>query len=245
MVLGVAEHAEAVLALWLDLEEGRGRVEQDQVDLEVEEVRDGEEHLALHLLIAVEQEVHRAVEDLRVRAQLADPGQPRVLLRPLQGSELGHRLERAVGDKREDQPLDGRRDPPARRHPGERGAHAEPPPEVVEHPGAAHRSRLKEVQTLRRLRGERLLGVEEARDRAHQPPQRLAVEPILAPEAVDHLGTRLPLGGIPHVVRQLHVADHRPVLVRAPDRSQVHMPRTVANRPDRTGTTIPKCDTRR
>jgi hypothetical protein len=43
-----------------------GRVEQDQVDLEVQEIRDREEHLALDLGVAVEQEVHRAVEDLRI-----------------------------------------------------------------------------------------------------------------------------------------------------------------------------------
>jgi hypothetical protein len=66
VVLGVAEAAEAVLALGRDLEVGRGRVEQDQVDLEVEQVGDREEHLALDLLVTVEPEIHRAVEDLRV-----------------------------------------------------------------------------------------------------------------------------------------------------------------------------------
>ena len=234
MILALAEGAEAVPALGGDLEVGRGRVEQDQVDLEVQEVGDREEHLALDLLVAVEQEVHRPVEDLRVAAQLADAGQPGVCSSPLQGGELRHRLERPVGDQREQEPLHERRDPPARRDPAQCLTDAQPPPEIVEHPGAAHRPRLQQAQLLGRGRLKRLLGLEEARDRAHQPRERLPVEPILAPEAVDHPGTRLLLGRVPHVVRQLYVADLRPVLVAAPDRPQIHMPRTVAPSSDAT-----------
>jgi hypothetical protein len=116
VILRVAEDAEAVLALGLDLKVRRGRVEQDQVDLEVQEIRDREEHLALHLPITVEQEVHRAVEDLRIGAKLADAGQPDVVLRPLERRQLRHRRERAVGDQTEDQPLHQRGDPSAMSH---------------------------------------------------------------------------------------------------------------------------------
>jgi hypothetical protein len=66
LVLALPEAAKVVLCLGRDLEIDRGGVEQDQVDLQVEQVGDLKEHLALDLLVAVQQEVHRPVEDLRV-----------------------------------------------------------------------------------------------------------------------------------------------------------------------------------
>ena len=96
VILGVAEHPELVLALGRDLEVRRGGIEQDQVDLEVQQVRDGEEHLALDLLVAVQQEVHRPVEDLWILSQLAKPGQPHIAVGPLQRRQLAHRIKCAV-----------------------------------------------------------------------------------------------------------------------------------------------------
>lgn len=98
MILGLPELTAAVFCL--DLEVDARRVEQDQLDLEVHEVRDGAEHLAPNLLIAVEQEVHRAVENLRVPAELVDTRQPHFLLRPLQRGELARpRPGRATADR--------------------------------------------------------------------------------------------------------------------------------------------------
>jgi hypothetical protein len=74
VVLGVAQHPERILSLLrlIALEERRGGVEQQQVDLQVEQVGDGEEHRLLHpgVHVGVDQQVHRPA-----RLILVHPGQ--------------------------------------------------------------------------------------------------------------------------------------------------------------------------
>jgi hypothetical protein len=79
------------------------------------------------------------------------------------------------------------------------------------------------------LGGRRLERVEEARDRGHQPPQRLAVDSIGAPEVVDHLGRRDAAAWVSLVVRQLQVAHHGAVFVGASRLSQVHAHENITN----------------
>ena len=88
----------------LDLEVRRGRVEEDDVDLAVEQVGDREEDRLLHARRALQQEVHRAVQ--AVVRQLADAGQRDLPGRPARGLQLGRRRDAALGDHREDLALD-------------------------------------------------------------------------------------------------------------------------------------------
>ena len=115
VVLGVTEAAEVVVVLALEV--GGGRVEQDHVDVEVQQVGDGEEDLPLERLVGVEEEVHRPVEDLGVVSQLDHLGNGDVVGRPLQGGELGGRGEAAVGDEAEEHPLDSLVEAPSLRLP--------------------------------------------------------------------------------------------------------------------------------
>jgi hypothetical protein len=66
VVFAVAKHAEAVLALGKGSRSRSRWCRTRQIDLEVQRVGDREEHFALDLLIALEQEVHRPIKDLRV-----------------------------------------------------------------------------------------------------------------------------------------------------------------------------------
>ena len=88
----------------LDLEVRRGGVEEDHVDLEVEQVRDREEHRLLHPLGAGEEEVHRPVQ--LVVCDLLDPGENNIAADPPGRLELRRRLQAALADHREHRPLD-------------------------------------------------------------------------------------------------------------------------------------------
>ena len=132
------------LVLVVDLEVGRGRVEEDHVDLEVQQVRDREEHLTLDLLLAGEQEVHRPVEHLRIRPEPLDTGQADILRGPLERGPLRARLQRPAAHQREHEPLDRARHPPAVRKPPDRLVDPEPPPQLIEHIPAPKRPRPQE-----------------------------------------------------------------------------------------------------
>ncbi len=102
MILGVAVGAERRLAMLVRavglvaFEVRRGGIEEQQVDLEIEEVRAREEHRFLQLAFGVglDEQIHRAVALVLVhRRQAWDVD---VLGCPLRGGELGCRRERAV-----------------------------------------------------------------------------------------------------------------------------------------------------
>jgi len=147
-------------------------------NLEVEQVGDREEHLALDLLIAIEQEVHCPVEDLRIAAELTDAGQPGVLLGPLQRGELAHRRQGAVGDQGEQQPLQQRQHP-ARRFTPQDWLESMPPAD--EHPSDAPNDAnvnyILAGLALRRAAGKRWTAVRQHR---LKPPQRRRQPPATA-----------------------------------------------------------------
>ena len=91
------------LVVEVDLEVGRGGVEEDHVDLEVQQVGDREEDRLLHPLRAGEQEVHRPVQ--LVVGDRLDPGDDDVAAEPAGRLQLRGRLQAALADHREDRPL--------------------------------------------------------------------------------------------------------------------------------------------
>ena len=89
VVLGVPVAAERVVAVSrVAFEVGGGGVEEQQVDLEVEQVGDGEEHRFLHLGlgVGVDQEVHRPIGLVLVHR--LQPGDRDVAGGPLGGGQL-------------------------------------------------------------------------------------------------------------------------------------------------------------
>ena len=241
VVLGVPERPEprsAVKTLLglVALEVGRGRVEEQQVDLEVQQVGDREEDRLLHPGLAVgrAQHVHRPVGLV-----LVHPGEPRdvhVVASPVRGRELRDRLQRPVGNKREQDSLDIGLIPPHAERLCDRLRDPQPPPQRVEHERPAERPRADHLEPLaRRLRRVRRLAIGVARDRPRQPPEPLDIELVLAAEVQEHLRPRHPAAAA--VVGELHVADHRPVLALPLRPPQVHAhtanhnPRTEAGDP--------------
>ena len=108
------------------------------------------------------------------------------------------------------------------RDPAQRGADAEPLPQPVQHPRPTEASRVQHLD-LAGLRGrDRLLRVEEPRDRGHQPGQRVAVHGLGAAEAVDHLRRGHPGDRMAFAVRQLQIRHRRTVAVAPLRLPQVH-----------------------
>ena len=85
----------------------RGGVEEQQVDFEVEQVRDLAEDLLLHRAADLVQPVHRPVA--RVVGGLGQAVDPGLAAHPVRGGKLGGGVQRPVGDQREQHPLGRRR----------------------------------------------------------------------------------------------------------------------------------------
>src|SRR5579875_66753 len=85
---------------------GRGGVEEDHIDLEVQDGGHAEQHRLLHALYAAEEEVRRAVE--LIVADALDAVDHDVATRPARGLQLVRWLGAALTDHREDCPLDPR-----------------------------------------------------------------------------------------------------------------------------------------
>jgi hypothetical protein len=138
VLLGVAKAAEAVVIVGLEV--GAGGVEQQHVDLEVEQVGDGEEHLPLDRLVGLQQKVHRPVEHLRVLSELTDPGQRDVGGGPRQRRELGAGGKCPVTDQAEQNPLDPGVELAATGGSADRVSDPESLPQRVQDLGATERS---------------------------------------------------------------------------------------------------------
>ncbi len=95
----------------LGLEVGRGGVEEEQIDLEVQQVGAGEEDRLLHprLCVRFDQQVERAVGLVVVHPHKA--GDRHVLGGPLGRRQLRAGRERAIRNEREQHPLDIGREP--------------------------------------------------------------------------------------------------------------------------------------
>ena len=213
----------------VDLPVGGGGVDEDDVDIEVEQVRDRVEDPRGDLAQRVEQEVHRPIR--RVVGKPGAAGDRDPFGDPAGGGQLAARFQRPLRHQREQHPLGRVRvQAPVGGDPVQRRADAQPLPELVEQPRPAEAARVQDLD-LAGVRGrDRLLRVEEPRDRGDQPGQRVAVHGLGAAEVVDHLRRGHPGDRVAFAVRQLQIRHRRPVAVAPLRLPQVH-PYTVSTYP--------------
>jgi len=207
------------LVFLLRHEAGGCGIEEQQVDLKVQQRGEVIEDLPLQVVLDLAQPVHRPVARI-----VAGGGQARdqhVLVHPAGRGRLRRRGERPVRDQCEQDPSGGFVPSAA----VEQAAHllpdSRPRPQGVQHPGAAERSRLGELQAVGRG-GEGGVRAGEPRDGRDQPLERLAVRRVLAAEVVDDLHRRPALLRVPAVMGELQAADLGTVLVPPWRRPQVH-----------------------
>ena len=230
LIVGIAVVGELV-GQPVGLPVGRGGVEEDQIDLEVQQRRDREEDALLQPRQHVHEDIHGAIA--RVLVDFAQPGDVGALGHPPAAGQLAQRPDRQpVGDHREARPLHrlGVQPPPADRR-DERAVDAQPLPQLVGQPAGAQRARLDHADLPGHRGGDGVGRVQEAADRLHQPPQRLAVDLIGAAEAVHDLRARHARLGVALVVRQRQVAELAAIRVAALRLAQVHGPTTLAPSP--------------
>jgi hypothetical protein len=116
--------------LLLDLEVQRGRVVEDEVHVQVEQVADAEEDRLLDGLLVGLQEVHRTV--VVVQFQVLDPCDTDVLTQPLLVAvQLGARRAGTVGDHGEKRSLSSKADVGQSEALLDHGANAEMRPQVL------------------------------------------------------------------------------------------------------------------
>ena len=169
----------------------------------------------------VQQEIHCRVSG--VVAESGAVGDRDPLGHPPGGGQLAARRQRPLRHQRQQHPL-GRTavDPPTRRDPAQRRPDAQPVPQLVQHPRPAEAARVQHLD-LAGVRGrDRLLRVQEPRDRGHQPSQPVAVHGLGAAEVVDHLRLRHPGDRVALAVRQLQIRHRRTVAVAPLRLPQVH-----------------------
>jgi len=206
----------------LGLEVRRGRVKEEQIDLEIQEIGAAEEDrlLQLRLRVGLDQQVERPVGLVVVHP--VETGDRDVLGGPLGRRQLRAWCKRAIRDEREQHPLDIGRKPSPVKQPSERLRDPKPPPQRIQQPGAAKRPRADHLEPLGRLDPAAVFraGVGVAADRAGQPPQPLDVELVLTAKVEQHLSARR--ATLPPVVRQLQIPHHRTVLPSPLRRPQIH-----------------------
>ena len=122
-------------------EVGRGGVEEQQIDLQIQQIGNREEHCFLHLGagVGLHEEVHRPIRLILIH--LFETCDRDIMRGPFGGGQLGGRVDRPVGDQREQHPLHIGREPAATDHLGERPIDAELVPQAIEQPGDPDRSR--------------------------------------------------------------------------------------------------------
>src|ERR1022692_2076270 len=158
-----------LLLVWvlsrLGLPVGRGGVEEDHIDLEVQQMRDAEEHRLLHALRALQQEVHRTVELIVTDAlHTLDEN---VTPDPARRLQLRRRLKTALADHREDRALHPRAPAPSAGDTVDRLADPERRPQLPDDVRATRLRRGEELEAVRRARAQPVLTTEETLDRAH------------------------------------------------------------------------------
>jgi len=180
------------------LEVGRRGVEEQQIDLEIEQMGDGEEHGLLHRPgdVGLDEQVHRPVGLIVVH--LRQPGDDHVFGRPFGRGQLRHRRERPVRDQGEQHPLDRGREPSNRNRLLYRRRDPELAPQPVEQPGPADRPGARDLHRpgahrLARLPDAGLVAVAEMRpDRRGQTQQPVDVDRLNAAQVHRHLRLRAP-----------------------------------------------------
>ena len=216
------------LVFLVELEVGAGGVEEQQVHLEVEQVRDLAEDLPLHRVADLVQPVHRPVA--RVVAGLGQPVDPGFAAHPVRGGELGGGVQRPVGDQGEQHPLRGGVAAGRAEPGGQDRADAQPLPQLVQQPRPAEGDRpgVGQARLPQRRRPARL---QQPAQRPGQPLDRGLVDLVLAAEVVQHPHLRRLGGRVPLVVDQLQVAHRGAVLVPPRRGAHEHVTRSYAAKP--------------
>ena len=213
----------------VDLPVGGGGIHEDDVDVQVQQVRHRVEDPRRDLAQRVEQEIHCRVSGVITESGTVGDRDP--LGHPPCGGQLAARRQRPLRHQREQHPLGHAAvDPPTRRDPVQRRPDAEPLPEPVQQPRPAEAARVQHLDFAGVRGRHRLLRVQEPRDRGHQPGQRIAVHGLGAAEVVDHLGRGHPGDRVAFAMRQLQIRHRRPVAVAPLRLPQVH-PYTVSTYP--------------
>ena len=122
-----------------------------------------------------------------------------------------------------DDPFDRRGvDASARGDLGDRPCDAEAPPQLIGHPRRSHRAAVEDLQPGRERCDQRVGGIEEPTDRAHEPLERVAVDEVCAAEVVDDVRLGHPGPLVAHVVGERQVGHLGAVCVAPLGLSQVH-----------------------
>jgi hypothetical protein len=121
------------LVFLVHLEIGRGGIEEQQIHFKVQGGRDLAEHLPLQGVPDLVQPVHRPVA--RVVGRGRQPVDMGLAAGPVRGGELGGRVQRPVGDQREQHPLRGRVAAGPAQHRGHGLADPQPLPQLVQQVG--------------------------------------------------------------------------------------------------------------
>ena len=239
VVLGLAEpalpsldrHAETVVGVRfglqvgqlvgaVDLPVGGGGVDEDDVDVQVQQVRDRVEDPRRDIAQRVEQEIH-----CRIGGIVGEPdavGDRGPLGDPPGGGQLAARFQARWPPARTTPARPRRRRSAARQPPAAAPPRCRSAPQLVQYPSSAEAARVEHLDLAGVRGGDRLVRVEEPRDRGHQPGQRLAIDGVGAAEAVDHLRRRDAGDRVALAVRQLQITDHAAVAVAPLRLSEVH-----------------------
>ncbi|MEV0272394.1 hypothetical protein AB0H43_26760 [Hamadaea sp. NPDC050747] len=137
----------------VEFEVGAGRVEEQQIDFEVEQVGDAVVDRPGQRRFDTDQVVHRPVAGIVGDRRQA--GQMHVVADPLRCRQLARRLERSVGDQREQHPFDVDLTTASVDHVSRELVDAQLGPQAIEQPHSAQRPRLQERQPRRTQRAAR------------------------------------------------------------------------------------------
>jgi hypothetical protein len=189
------------------LEIGGGGIGEQQAGFEVEQVGEVVMHLLAEVAFHDVQLVHRPVAG--VVADRCESVDVHVSSGPAGGGQLAGRRQRTVSHQREQGPLqDGAIQPAVFHAAADHHADAQPPPQPVQHVGAAQRHRGHELPPGPGGRGQGRPGLQQPGQTGHQPDDGLAVQFVFPAEVVQHPGARPLQAGVPLVAGQLQVADH-------------------------------------
>ena len=191
--------------LLVDLEVQRGGVVEDQLHIQVQQVRHAEVKPLLKRLLVRLQEVHRPIQMMHLQSLAALD--PHVLREPLLVAvELRRGRAGAIGHHGEQRPLDGELDLALAGELGDEIGQSHPAPEPIEDVHVAIGPGIGNAHG--RVPGHQVLGRAAFEDAVGEPAQALGGGGIVAASAVvDDAHARALLDGVPDALGDLEVAE--------------------------------------
>src|SRR5690625_2130543 len=152
-----------------------------------------------------QQEIHRPVQLLNLNG--FQPVNMSDILNPRLRSQLATRIQRTIGNQREQQPLNRNAKLPLASQLPKHFTDTQPLPQTIQQvsPAVLLRSQKLERNFQAHILPDysRILGIKETSHAADQPLQRLGIQPVLAPETMNDVHAALPVH--PLVMSKLHV----------------------------------------